>query len=94
MSETEDYNSTSFKPLTTYLLGASLRDYAFITKIIERNVIGWEKCRGAIYQWYLIKRYGNCAIFGFLNRDVVNLIARLVYASRFTEVWCPLLQVP
>lgn len=66
----------------------------FITSVIERNVIGWEKCRDAIYQLYLIKRYGASPLFLCLNRDVVKIIARLLYQSRFTQVWCPLLELP
>ena len=66
----------------------------FIQQIIDRNSIGWINCRQAIYQLYLIKRHGNSPLFACLNRDVVNIIARLLYQSRFKEAWCPLLKFP
>lgn len=66
----------------------------FIQEIIQRNAAGWVSCRQAIYQLYLIKRHGASPLFLCLNRDVVGIIARLLYASRFTEAWCPLLKFP
>jgi hypothetical protein len=66
---------------------------SIICQIVERNAIGLEKCRRAIYQVLLIKRHGKSPLFACLNKDIVKIIAKLVYNSRFTEAWYPSLQI-
>jgi hypothetical protein len=64
-----------------------------IREIIDRNTIGLQKCRQAIYHIFLIKRHSASPLFACLNGDLVKIIARLLYASRFTEAWYPLLKI-
>lgn len=55
---------------------------------LTRNRKGYQRCRGVIYQLFLIKRYRPESVFRFINRDVVMLIAKLIHATIGTELWC------
>lgn len=57
---------------------------------LERNQGGLQKCRDAVYQLFLIKRYRPDSVFRFVALDVVKIIARMVYASNQSnpKLWC------
>lgn len=57
-------------------------------KLLWRNHDGYQKCRSAIYQLFLIKKHRLDSVFRFVNRDVVKIIARLLYESIGTKIWC------
>ena len=65
----------------------------FIQTVIHRNAEGYTRCHDAICQLALIKRHGNSALFISLNRDVVGIIAGLLYESRFAADWYPSLKL-
>lgn len=58
-----------------------------IACVIKRNAAGYAKCRRAIYEFLLIKQSRVCPLFEYINRDVVQLIARMVHESRGTVIW-------
>jgi hypothetical protein len=60
---------------------------------LERNRRGYDKCRRAVYQLLLIKRFASENPFRLLNRDVMLMIAKMVYATIGTKVWCQSAQI-
>ena len=52
-----------------------------------RNQNGCQKCSAAIYQLLLIKRYRPDSVFRFINKDVVMIIAKLIYKTMGTAAW-------
>ena len=77
--------SNKLEAATSDTVKASL---VVIKQIVERNVNGYDKCRSAIRQLFLIKRYAPENPFKNLNRDVVMIIAKLIYGTIGTKVWC------
>lgn len=61
-----------------------------VKSTLRRNQAGIERCRSAVYQLFLIKRYRPASVFRFIGIDVVRLIAKLVMASwdADAKVWC------
>lgn len=61
-----------------------------VESMLSRNQAGLLKCRAAIYQLFLMKRYRLESVFRFIGIDVVRLIARLVYATSDScpKIWC------
>lgn len=59
-----------------------------IRSVPLRNVAGLKKCQSAVYQFLLIKRYRRKSVLRIINKDVVNIISRLIYDSRGIAVWC------
>ncbi len=57
-----------------------------IQSIINRNIAGYARCRLAIYQLFLIKKYTD--IFAVVNIDVIRIIARMLFNSLGTKIWC------
>jgi hypothetical protein len=55
---------------------------------LKRNRDGIAKCRDAIYQLMLIKKYAPENPFKVLNRDVMLIIAKMLYVTIGTKVWC------
>ena len=45
------------------------------------------RCRSAIMTLMAVKRFGNSPLFAFVPRDVVLIIARLLYDTRHDEDW-------
>lgn len=58
-----------------------------ITAYIKQNVTGYNNCRAAIYQLFLIKYYSKDNVFRCLSKDIVMVIAKLLRETMFTEVW-------
>ena len=59
-----------------------------ILESLTRNQRGYSNCRAAIWQLFLIKRYSPENPFKHLNKDVITLIAQLLYDTIGTSVWC------
>lgn len=59
-----------------------------LLSLVQRNLCGYRKCRASIYHLLLIKKHRPDSIFSLINRDCVNIIARLLHATIGTEVWC------
>lgn len=59
---------------------------------LKRNQKGYDRCRQAIYQLFLIRNYFRERAlenpFGLLDRNVVKMIALMVYETIGTKIWC------
>ncbi len=58
-----------------------------VNQFCERNKKGLVKCRNACLTLMLIKKYRNDNLLVTVPRDVVLIIAKLVWKSRGTKVW-------
>jgi hypothetical protein len=56
--------------------------------VLQRNHHGYVRCRMVIYQLFLIKRHRPDSVFRFINRDIVMIIAKMLYATIGTKIWC------
>lgn len=58
-----------------------------ISECLERNRKGQQKCRTAIYQLFLIEGFAVGDPFKALNRDVLRIIAKMLYSTIGTKIW-------
>ena len=59
-----------------------------ITNYVKRNVAGRQRCRDVIYTLFLIKYYSLNNVFRLMDKHVLMVIARHLYASIGTKCWC------
>lgn len=59
-----------------------------INTYIERNKRGRQRCRDVIYTLFLIKYYSSNNVFRLMDKHVLMVIARHLYASIGTKPWC------
>lgn len=59
-----------------------------IDDYLKRNQQGYEKCKWAVLLMLLAHRYRKGNVFNTLPVDVLRIIAKMVWASVGTQIWC------
>lgn len=59
-----------------------------ITRLIQRNLAGYHRCRQVVYTLFLIKRYGNNWVMRLMDRNILIIIGKLVLKTLGDKVWC------
>lgn len=55
---------------------------------LTRNRNGYEKCKSYVLLILLAHRFSKGSIFQILGRDVTQIIAKKIWESRGTKIWC------
>jgi len=78
----------SKNPKFSRLTSRTLSAIKVISRLIDRNIAGYKRCRDVIYTLFLIKKYSDNSITRLMDKNILIVIGKLLLLTIGDREWC------